>query len=120
MSPEQVESIADELGHPPYDPHGDPIPTRQGSLPPRRGQPLAARPAGWAGRVVHVEDEPPEMYRRLAKDGFAPDVRLRVEESGAAGLRVLVDGRHASPSRATPPGRSPPTNCLRASASTTR
>ncbi|MBU4459913.1 MAG: metal-dependent transcriptional regulator [Verrucomicrobia bacterium] len=93
MTPEQVESIADELGHPPYDPHGDPIPTREGALPPRRGRPLSERPAGWTGRIVHVEDEPPEVYRRLALDGFAPDVRLRVEASGAAGLRVRIDGR---------------------------
>lgn len=92
MSPEQVESIADELGHPPYDPHGDPIPTRRGELPPRRGRPLAERSAGWAGRIVHVEDEPPEIYRRLARDGFAPDVRIRVENAGSATFRVWIDG----------------------------
>lgn len=93
MSPEQVDSIAAELGNPPYDPHGDPIPTRQGALPPRRGRPLTGRPAGWTGRVVHVEDEPRETYRRLAMDGFAPDVRLRIEESGAENVRVRLDGR---------------------------
>jgi len=93
MTPEQVESIADELGHPPYDPHGDPIPTRRGELPPRRGRPLSERPAGWAGRIVHVEDEPPEIYRRLVRDGFAPDVRLRIEEAGETSFRVRIDGR---------------------------
>ncbi len=93
MTPEQVESIAGELGNPPYDPHGAPSPTRGGALPPRRGRLLTERAPGWAGRIVHVEDEPPEIYRRLALDGFAPDVRLRVEETGPGTIRVRIDGR---------------------------
>lgn len=96
MTSEQIESIADELGNPPYDPHGDPIPNRNGALPPRRGRPLTERPAGWAGRVVHVEDEPPHIYRRLAHDGFAPGVRLRVEDAGSGTLLVRIDGRAVS------------------------
>ena len=99
MTREQVESIADELGHPAYDPHGDPIPTRDGVLPPRRGQPLTEQPEGWTGRVVHVEDEPPDVYRRLALDGFAPDVHVRVEQNGPAGMRVHIDGRQIALSR---------------------
>ncbi len=101
MTSEQIESIADELGNPPYDPHGDPIPNRKGDLPPRRGRPLAERPAGWAGRVVHVEDEPPAIYRRLAQDGFAPGVRLRVEDTGAGSIVVRIDGRAVSLPRET-------------------
>ncbi len=51
LSPEDRESLAARLGHPLYDPHGDPIPTAAGELPAAdRGSPH--RP-GAGGRRLH-------------------------------------------------------------------
>jgi DtxR family Mn-dependent transcriptional regulator len=99
LSPTEVDRLDEALGHPSYDPHGDPIPTSAGVVPPRRGGPLTERAAGWAGRVVHVEDEPPDLYRRLAHAGFAPAVRVRVEASSAEGMTVRLEGRAVALSR---------------------
>jgi DtxR family Mn-dependent transcriptional regulator len=92
LSPSQVDRLDRALGHPSYDPHGDPIPSSTGVVPPRRGRPLAECVAGWVGRVTHVEDEPPALYERLARAGFAPAVRVRVEKSAAEGLTVRLEG----------------------------
>lgn len=92
LDAEAVEDIARALGDPLYDPHGDPIPTADGQLPPPRGCGLSERPVGWAGRIIHVEDEPPELYQVLAQAGFAPDVRLRIEATGTDGTTVRVAG----------------------------
>lgn len=99
MSPEAVERMAAELGHPVYDPHGDPIPGPDGRLPPPRGRPLGEFPPGSAVRVVHVEDEPPEVFAGLAREGVARDVRLRVEAVAAGRVRVRMDGREFELSR---------------------
>lgn len=102
LTPAQTEALAAAMGQPVFDPHGDPIPSPDGRLPPRRGQELTGQPAGWSGRVTHVEDEPAEAYRRLAAEGFAPGCTVRVDETGPAGVRLRFEGRdvHLSTSEA--------------------
>jgi len=58
--------IADWLGHPTYDPHGDPIPALDGSLPSRDELRLSALPVG-----AHAVDRPGPWPR--------PDHRLPIE-----------------------------------------
>ena len=58
LSPEERESLAAKLGHPLYDPHGDPIPTATGDLPPLTGVPLSALGVGDVASIVHLGDEP--------------------------------------------------------------
>ncbi|MCX7817947.1 MAG: metal-dependent transcriptional regulator [Kiritimatiellae bacterium] len=101
LTPRAADALARQLGEPAYDPHGDPIPSREGRLPPRRGRPLEECPPGWKGQIVHVEDEPAESYQRLAREGFAPDARIRVLGCAAAGggMRVSLDGREIDLSR---------------------
>lgn len=99
LSTTQVDRLDEALGHPPYDPHGDPIPTPDGVVPPRHGGPLTERTAGWAGRVVHVEDEPPDLYKRLAHAGFAPAVLVRIETDDDDGMSVRLEGRVVTLSR---------------------
>lgn len=99
MSPEAVERMAAELGHPVYDPHGDPIPGPDGRVPPPRGRPLGEFAPGAAVRVVHVEDEPPDVFAGLAREGVARDVRLRVEQIEPSRVRVRMDGRDIDLSR---------------------
>ena len=42
----QVEQLSSRLGHPRWDPHGDPIPTSEGDIAPPRGQPLTTLEPG--------------------------------------------------------------------------
>jgi len=93
LSEEDVRRLADELGHPRYDPHGDPIPTVAGEMPVKRGRSLTEYAAGWSGRVVHVEDEPLRLYARIAAAGIAPDTALRVEYKDAHGITIRCEGQ---------------------------
>lgn len=93
LSPEEVDSLASRLGHPRFDPHGDPIPTAAGEIWERRGLPLTDLAAGETARVVHVEDEPESVYARLAGAGIAPGLSLEVVESSGERVRFVADGR---------------------------
>ncbi len=93
LTPDQTAALATSLGQPAYDPHGDPIPPATGDAPPPRGRPLSECSSGWAGRVVHVEDEPAERYRRLVDEGFSVGVQLRVLDMDRDGVRLRMEGR---------------------------
>ncbi|MCY3965168.1 MAG: metal-dependent transcriptional regulator [Acidobacteria bacterium] len=77
-SPEQAAELSVRLGHPPFDPHGDPIPTEEGDLPPRAGRALTDFEAGDEVEVVHVEDEPAAVYAQLVAEGVHPGMKLRI------------------------------------------
>ncbi|MGH7562790.1 MAG: FeoA domain-containing protein [Gemmatimonadales bacterium] len=92
LSEAEAERLAVSMGDPLVDPHGDPIPTRAGTVPPRSGMALAGLAAGTAARVVHVEDEPREVYDRLRALGLHPGVPVKVLETRATGTRLLAAG----------------------------
>ncbi|MHC4134069.1 MAG: metal-dependent transcriptional regulator [Planctomycetota bacterium] len=92
LAPEEVERLAARLGHPRYDPHGDPIPTSRGEIPPPRGQPLHTLPAGASGVIVHVEDEPDAVYAQLVAENLGPGERVRMLESSPERIRFQTAG----------------------------
>jgi DtxR family transcriptional regulator, Mn-dependent transcriptional regulator len=93
LSPEQVEGLAASMGHPVYDPHRDPIPTADGVLPSARGVPLPALPPQTSARVVHIEDEPEEVYRSLRVAGINVGSRLWLERIEPTAVHLTVEGR---------------------------
>jgi DtxR family Mn-dependent transcriptional regulator len=92
LSSEEVEELSARMGHPRYDPHGDPIPTATGELPPWQGEPLTSLEAGRLGTIVHVEDEPGEVYSQLVAEGLHPGMRVEVFEVSAERVRLWADG----------------------------
>jgi DtxR family Mn-dependent transcriptional regulator len=76
------ERIAAFLGHPESDPHGAPIPLRDGSLPSRREIRLSQLDIGQEAAISRVSDRDPEMLRYLDQLGLRPPQRLRVLERG--------------------------------------
>lgn len=92
LSPEDRESLAAKLGHPLYDPHGDPIPTAAGDLPPLTGVPLTALEPGEVGSIVHLGDEPREIYETLTGAGLTPLMQVRVLEIGPGEVRFEASG----------------------------
>ncbi len=56
-----------KLGHPSFDPHGDPIPGEDGSLPTVSARRLSTVDPGTRGRLVRVDDEDPDKLRYLAE-----------------------------------------------------
>lgn len=91
ISPEEADALAAQMGHPRFDPHGDPIPTAPGDLPPRKGRPLTALAVGELGAIVHVEDEPQAVHEQLIAENLHPGMRVRVVESGPNRIRFEAD-----------------------------
>ena len=71
--------IADYLGNPTHDPHGDPIPNLNGTLPDSTSVSLADfPPSARALRVVRVRDQNAERLRYLAKIGLVPQTPIKI------------------------------------------
>lgn len=69
VSDEFVERLAERLGQPTHDPHGDPIPGPDGVLPTEERTELAAVADGARVRVTRVSDEDPDLLRHLRDVG---------------------------------------------------
>ena len=78
LSEELEELIAAKLGDPTHDPHGDPIPTRDGRIEERPTQALSALEPGARGTFVRISDADPEMLRYLAERHIAPGACFEV------------------------------------------
>jgi DtxR family transcriptional regulator, Mn-dependent transcriptional regulator len=78
LSEELEERIAAKLGHPAYDPHGDPIPSRDGEVRDQKTRALAELEPGDRGQLVRVSDSNPAMLRYLADRGIAPGLDVEV------------------------------------------
>lgn len=92
ISPEEADSLSAGLGHPTFDPHGDPIPGPRGDLPRMPDQRLSSlEPGRWA-RITHVEDEPEEIFAQIRAMGLAPGMRLRLLAKDPRRLRCWCDG----------------------------
>ncbi len=80
LSEELEAAIAEKLGQPTVDPHGDPIPTVELEIDEGSTVSLESLGPGQRGIFVRVSDSDPEMLRFLAGQGIAPGERLEVIE----------------------------------------
>lgn len=96
VSDELVERLDRRLGYPARDPHGDPIPTADGT--PRRPEavPLLDAETGRPVTVVRISDADPAVLRYLGDRGIGLDTALSVEEhrAFAGDVTVTVDAQH--------------------------
>ncbi len=92
LTAEEAEELAARLGHPRYDPHGDPIPTAAGELPADPSVLLGALAPGESGVVTHLEDEPADAYALLGRKGIALGTTVQVHERDATTVILGVDG----------------------------
>ncbi|MBI3162600.1 MAG: metal-dependent transcriptional regulator [Chloroflexi bacterium] len=79
------------LGHPTRDPHGDPIPTREGTLPKAEGTPLTAWQAEGPIRIVHLEDEPALAFEQILAAGLRLGQTIRILDRSPKRI-LLTDG----------------------------
>jgi len=80
LSDELEARMDSALGFPTRDPHGDPIPTREGLVPHNVDLPLAELASGTSAQVIRVSDRDAEQLRYLAELGLVPGARVRVVE----------------------------------------
>jgi DtxR family Mn-dependent transcriptional regulator len=86
-----TEHLAEFLGHPEHDPHGDPIPAADGSLEPDDSFPLAAAATGQRVRIYRVGDEEAATLAFLERSGLVPGRLLEVKEVRAVDGVVTVE-----------------------------
>ncbi len=93
LSDSLEDHIANFLGHPTEDPHGDPIPTKAGVLDETFRTSLADVAIGQSAVIRRVTDQDPEHLRHLANLGLVPNARVQVLEREPFGgpLRIRVE-----------------------------
>jgi DtxR family Mn-dependent transcriptional regulator len=98
LTHEELTALADHLGHPTLDPHGDVIPTAHGEFQSRKSVPLTDWPLGNLAIVVHVEDEPGKSFRKAVAAGFARGALVRVLARGPGIIECeTLEGRSTIP-----------------------
>jgi DtxR family transcriptional regulator, Mn-dependent transcriptional regulator len=91
---EEFEDIIERLlGFPEYDPHGDPIPSRDGKMPPIPTETLLSQRDGSLVIVRRVTDEDPSLLIYLAEHKLRPKAVVLIEEREPFGgsLNLLID-----------------------------
>lgn len=104
ISEKLEERIAAALNHPTLDPHGDPIPTREGTVPHRHLVPLASLEPGSQAIIARVvDDSNSELLRYLADLDLMPEALVTVVAIAPlqGPLTVSVDDRQQTIGRST-------------------
>ncbi len=78
ISEEFETRIEEMLGYPTHDPHGHPIPTRDGRIEAVVGEPLAGVAAGQAVVVRRIPDYDPDLLTYLESAGLMPQSTVEV------------------------------------------
>lgn len=92
LAPDEVEALAERLDNPTYDPHGDPIPTREGEIGPVPSLSLPQAKLDRPLRITHIEDEPETVYAQIAAEGLYPGMDIRLIESTPRRVRFWAAG----------------------------
>ena len=90
LSEDLVDRIDAALGHPTTDPHGAPIPTREGTIDQRSSRRLADLEPGQSAVITEVYDSDAALLRYLGELGLYPKVAVRVVNVGPFGGPVTV------------------------------
>lgn len=78
ISEQFEDKIAELLNYPTHDPHGDPIPTKDGVVPEMAALSLVMANLGQQYIIGRVKDQNPELLRYLEKLGVIPGVKLQI------------------------------------------
>ncbi len=91
LSAEEIDLLAEQLGHPTHDPHGDPIPDAMGDFVSHGGKPLPTFETGQRLRIVHIEDEPSTIYAQLVAEGIYPGMQVQITEQSHERIRFWAE-----------------------------
>ncbi len=78
ISEDFEERISQALGHPTHDPHGDPIPARDGSLPQDTAVSLSSLTVGSEVIIQRVMNQDPDVLEYLASLNLMPEQQVKI------------------------------------------
>ena len=90
VSERLIDRIDEMLGRPAVDPHGDPIPTPEGTLAPDRSDSLSTAPTDTPLVVTRVIDQDAEFLRFVEQRGLVPGREVVIESRDPASDAVVV------------------------------
>jgi DtxR family Mn-dependent transcriptional regulator len=79
VSDRLIERIDEMLGHPEVDPHGDPIPSREGELVRRELDTLLSCPMNMSVTITRVTDQDAAFLRFIENNSLKPGQSIEVE-----------------------------------------
>ena len=97
---EQLEHIRQEdladrldkfLGYPNYDPHGDPIPDKNGKFPATKWLPLSEIEIGKKVKVMNVDDNSPDFLKYLDKQNIGLNSTIIIKEIQNFDKSLLIE-----------------------------
>lgn len=91
QSDKLLDELADFLGNPSFDPHGDPIPDKKGKMPLIKSRMLSEAEIGKKVKVVKVGDNSASFLKYLDKQGIALSDIIIVKEIQDFDQSVLVE-----------------------------
>jgi DtxR family Mn-dependent transcriptional regulator len=90
ISEEFEEKLDALLGFPTVDPHGDPIPSRDGVVVVRKGNALTQLPEGQSAIILRVNDQDSEKLRYLGELGLYPETCIKVVKRAPFGGPLIL------------------------------
>ncbi len=90
LSEDLEEDLDRALGHPTIDPHGDPIPSKDGIVSPTSRQRLSELAIGITARIARVPDSNPELLRYLSELGLLPGSQVAITQKAPFGGPIYV------------------------------
>ena len=93
VSDRLIERIDELLGHPEVDPHGDPIPTREGEIAARHLETLLTCPLNTQVTVTRVTDQDAAFLRFIEKHDLKPGQAIEVEARDEVSDSVRLKGK---------------------------
>jgi DtxR family transcriptional regulator, Mn-dependent transcriptional regulator len=94
VSDRLIQRIDDMLGRPTHDPHGDPIPNAEGTVPSHHMESLLTCPVGTPLKVTRVADQDPAFLRFIEKNDLKPGQSVEVEARDTVSDAVRLRSRN--------------------------
>ncbi len=98
ISEQFEDKIAEMLNNPLVDPHGDPIPTKDGKMPAIESLPLSELETNESSIIIRMKNQDPELLRYLEEQGLIPGVKIRIKkkEPFDGPLQLSVENEHST------------------------
>jgi DtxR family Mn-dependent transcriptional regulator len=93
---EEFENRIDQmLGHPTHDPHGAPIPSKEGFMPKEQYPKLSDLNAGDQGTIQYIKNEDPSLLQYIGGLGMYPGTRIEIVSIEPFGgpISILVSNK---------------------------
>jgi DtxR family Mn-dependent transcriptional regulator len=96
VSERLIERMDQMLGRPTHDPHGDPIPTAEGTVTAPPLESLLTCPIGAPLRVTRIADQDPAFLRFIESNALKPGQTIEVEARDAVADAVKLRSRNGT------------------------